>query len=451
MNAALPITCSTCGERMLSTDERCPYGHVNPTRIGQPPLASDAPTIAFPPRPKVVTMPAPAREAGAAGAAARDAGPAPGAGRDAGGGTAFGGGFGSAAPAAGASFDSILRGLAVELASARASGCKVIVNVGQSGAGKSWLIARMGASRPGTRRATLYSEKRPPEEQVIQTGERLARTLADEIYVWHLEPKDPGTGRATRSGSWRIIDIAGELVSNPQFVNSITSGRPLYDLLTMTLAHASAVVLVIDGEDLSREDRAGARGHSAPVDEQNAGMLNELVRLLAFLQHHTPGAPPLDLEQLEGLKAKIRDNPRLDLGAAGHMLSVPVLLLVSKADAVAGLAPGSDPLRYGSSRLPLTHAKALQTVRVARWAAAAPFVGQSSVADIAEGAGFAAGAASAREQLDFQRPSYGVGQALDWLDEELMERRMDTGLTTRRALSPVLRWVPWARARRASR
>jgi hypothetical protein len=173
----------------------------------------------------------------------------------------------------------------------------------------------------------------------------------------------------------------------------------------------------------------------------NERILNQLVRLMRFLSHHTQGeGPPPDLEQLEILKAKIRDNPRLDLGAAGEMLQVPVLLMVSKADALAALAPGADPLRYAQGRLRLTHRRALQNIRVARWAAAAPFVGQSQVA---EESGYVGGGASAREKLDFRRKSYGVGQALDWLDAELSGRWVDGHMTARRAQSRVARWNPF--------
>jgi len=391
MNAAVPLTCRTCGEPLSPADEKCRFGHVNPDYVR---------TLLRRVEPE--------------------------------------------APAAGTSFEPVLRELAVELAAAHASGCKVIVNLGQSEAGKSWLIARMGVLRPGTRRATLYNERRRPQELLIQTGAHLPRTRPDEVHVWHLEPNEQLAGPTTQSGSWRVIDIAGELVSDQQLVNNVNSGRPLYDVVTMALAHAAAVVLVIDGEELTREDRAPAtRPLAASLDEHNDGLLNELVRLMRFIGHHVArsGAPE-SLGELEELKAQMRANPRLDLGMQGQMLQVPVLLMISKADAVPRLVPGSDPLRFARERLPRTHARALQNIQVARWAAAAPFVGQSSVED-EPGA-----AVSAREKLDLRRVSYGVGQALAWLDAELARAPFERRLSTQQALEPAQRWLPWLRATR---
>jgi hypothetical protein len=347
-----------------------------------------------------------------------------------------------------ASLESTLQGLARELANAKLNGCKVIANVGLSEAGKSWLIARMSRLRPGTRRSTLYSEGKRPHQRVLESGDILPRTSRDEVYVWHLEPSDECEGRAIASGSWRIIDIAGELVSDPEFINNIVSGRPLYDLLTMTLAHASALVLVIDGEELAREEQDGEqrRGGATSVDEQNEGILNELVRLMRFLHHDSQGRPPADLEELRELKEKIRDNPTFE-GTPHTMLAVPALLLVSKADALGTLGPGSCPLEFAEGRLRRTHVKALQNISVWRWAAAAPFVGQSLLKE----EGRFAGGASAKQVLDFARQSFGVGQALEWLDSELGGLKRYTALTAQRALHRLERWNPLAARRKTLR
>jgi hypothetical protein len=307
--------------------------------------------------------------------------------------------------------------------------------VGLSEAGKSWLIARMSMLRPGVHQATLYSERQEPTHRVLQSGDELTRTPPDEVYVWHLQPTDQSEGGAVRSGTWRIIDIAGELVSDPEFNQKIVSGRPLYDLLTMTLAHASALVFVIDGEEIARENR-GERGPGPAVDERNKNILNELVLLMRFLHHHTAGVPPTSLEQLGELKQKIRDNRSLSLEKAHPLLPVPALLMISKVDALVPLppdpgAPGFCPLQYAEARLPALHRKALENIGVSRWAAAAPFVGQSST--------------STREILDFARASYGVSEALAWLDSELLPGRRES-LTANRALSRTGRWYPrWQR------
>lgn len=395
MNVAVPLTCKICGEPLSPLDEKCPYGHLNPDYDVRALLRSiEKPKPAAPARPEPALR---------------------------------------AAPAADVWFQPILE----ELASARASGCKVIANVGLSEAGKSWLIARMSMLRPGVHEATLYSERQQPAHRVFQTGDELPRTSPDEVYVWHLQPPDEGEPRAVRSGRWRIIDIAGELVSDPGFINRIVSGRPLYDLLTMTLAHASALVYVVDGEELAREDGGERAGAGPTVDERNKNILNELVLLMRFLQHHAPAQGLTSLEELEALKHKIRENRSLTLDNASTMLNVPALLMIAKVDALVELPPrppGFCPLEYAERRLPSLHRKALENISVSRWAAAAPFVGQSRE--------------SAPEILNFQRASYGVGEALEWLDTELTPGRREA-VTALRALSRLARWSPFKRRHRA--
>jgi hypothetical protein len=354
----------------------------------------------------------------------------------------------TAAPQTDSAFAEVLK----ELARARACGCKVIANVGLSDAGKSWLIARMGTLRLGTRRATLYSETAPPVTKILQSGEVLDRTHRDQSYVWHLEPA--AAGPDTRSGPWRIIDIAGELVSDLKFIENITSGRPLYDLLTMTLAHASAIVLVIDGGEIAREDSERAAGRpplEKTVDERNAAILNELIRLTRFLHYWRALMPaPANLSELGALKEKIRENPNLDLDTVHPMLTVPTLLMVSKADALVRLAPGStaacaspgpDPLKFGRQRLPRTWAMALQNINVSRWGLAAPFVGQPRQTEEPELA--SPPQPDPSKIINFERPSFGVGQALRWLDSELTTRSIDTGLTAQRAQNRLWRWWPY--------
>lgn len=117
------------------------------------------------------------------------------------------------------------------------------------------------------------------------------------------------------------------------------------------------------------------------------------------------------------------------------MLSVPALLMISKVDALIRLPPHPQgppfcPLQYAQERLPRLHRKALENISVTRWAAAAPFAGQSG--------------ASPRQILDFERKSFGVAEALEWLDSELLPSRREP-LTAQWALSRVGRWSPFTR------
>lgn len=403
MSAAAPITCQNCGGALTPADEQCHFcGQPNPEN-----MRARLRSIETLPRPSLVRQ--------------------------------------DTTRPLGLAADVWFKPILQELASAQATGCKVIANVGLSEAGKSWLIARMSKLRPGTHRSTLYSERERPVGRVLQSGDHLKRTTPDEAFVWHLVPPEQYRGPCVRSGSWRIVDIAGELVSEPQFINNIVRGRPLYDLLTMTLAHASALVLVVDGEALKREEVRRQEPGTRSVDEQNESILNDLVRLMRFLQHHTArGRVPTSLEQLAVLKEEIGANPTLDLGIARpRMLAMPALLLITKADALVDLPPHESsvplcPLDLAERHLRLTHTRALQNFAMTRWAAAAPFVGQSAVA-------------SDKERLDFQRASYGVGQALEWLDSELRPRARRSTLTAQAALQRLGRWSPFTGRRRTAR
>jgi hypothetical protein len=348
-------------------------------------------------------------------------------------------------------FESML----AELARAKATGCKIIANVGMSAAGKSWLIARMSKLRLGTHRVTLCSENSPPVTRPLQTGDQLGRTSRTQAYVWHLETTDQC--QDTVSGNWRIIDIAGELVSDLRFIDNIAIGRPLYDLLIMTLAHVSALVLVIDGQEIAREDvdaTAGPGILKRTIDEQNAAIMNELVRLIRFLHYwKTQTQAPVDVSQLLALKEQIRSNPNLDLGTVHGALGVPTLLLISKADALVRLtensnavfaAPGPDPLQFVERRLPRTHVMALNNINILRCGFAAPFV----VPERPRKDSVGSAVIGPSDILDFERPSYGVRQALHWIDSELARPTTDTGLTAQRAMSRIRRWYPYATRRK---
>jgi hypothetical protein len=357
-------------------------------------------------------------------------------------------------------FESVL----AEMAEAQASGCHVIANIGLTEAGKSWLIARMGKLGGGTYRASLYSSDGQVQHAHLMSSQLLPRTAVDQAYIWHLEP-GPGNQR-NRSGSWRIVDIAGELVADLGFIPKIVGGSGLHDLLLMTLAQARALVIVIDGLELARSweaDEAAAQPveeRRISLDERYAEIVNELVRLMRFMQEwQALNGPACTSEQLGELKRAISDNPQLqmrrdesgsnaDSGAGRAWLSLPTLFVISKADALVQLeptsqarfaAPGPDALHFAQQYFPATVERALHNIATFRWAFAAPFVGQPDLT-----ANPRAGDRSLR--LDFERASFGVKQAMQWLDSELLNehalRTKPGTLTVRDAVHDVRRWLP---------
>jgi hypothetical protein len=366
------------------------------------------------------------------------------------------------APRPPGAFEAVL----AEMAQAQSSGCHVIANIGLTEAGKSWLIARMGKLSGGTYRASLYSSDGQVQHAHLMSSQLLPRTAVDQAYIWHLEP---GAGdQRNRSGSWRIVDIAGELVADLGFIPKIASGSGLHDLLLMTLAQAGALVIVIDGLEQARALEAGTDAAVQPVedrrvslDERYAEIVNELVRLLRFIEawQRVHGAA-CTAAQLEELKRAISANPQLQIerepdgdhlsdrphGASGtrSWLSIPTLFVISKADALVQLesasqarfaAPGPDALHFAEQYFPATLERALHNIATFRWAFAAPFVGQPDL-----NANPSAGDRSLR--LDFERASFGVKQAMQWLDSELLAQRDPAPLTVRDAVHDVRRWLP---------
>jgi len=351
-----------------------------------------------------------------------------------------------------------------EMAEAQSSGCHVIANIGLTEAGKSWLIARMGKVSGGTYRASLYSSDGQVQHAHLMSSQLLPRTAVDQAYIWHLEP-GPGNQR-NRSGSWRIVDIAGELVADLGFIPKIAGGSGLHDLLLMTLAQARALVIVIDGLELARslevstEAEQPVEERRISLDERYAEIVNELVRLLRFMEEwqRVHGAA-CSSEQLGELKRAISDNPQLQVRretseeglsdrsgpAPGRAwLSLPTLFVISKADALVRLdpssharfaAPGPDALHFAEQYFPATLERALHNIATFRWAFAAPFVGQPDLT-----ANPRAGDRSLR--LDFERASFGVQQAMQWLDSELLAKHARQPLTVRDAVHDVRRWLP---------
>jgi hypothetical protein len=234
------------------------------------------------------------------------------------------------------------------------------------------------------------------------------------------------------------LDAAGKLAPNNGFIAKICGESRLHELLTMTLIHASALVVVLDGEKIADENQSGANPHACDVsvDEQNKTMLNELIRLMRFLQNHRDTIQaPTDVDPMPALRKRIRDTPNLDLGVDNKPLTIPTLLLISKADSLLQLVgksppPGIDPTRFAQQRLRQTYEMAMQNIRTLRWGFAAPFVEEG-------------GKPPDPEVLNFKRPSFGVRQSLQWLDGELAGQRLDRSLTAQQAMRRVLRWWPF--------
>jgi hypothetical protein len=290
------------------------------------------------------------------------------------------------------------------------------------------------------------------------SSQLLPRTAVDQAYIWHLEPG--GGNQRNRSGSWRIVDIAGELVADLGFIPKIIAGSGLHDLLLMTLAQAGAIVIVIDGRELARSLDAPPgeiAERRASLDERYAEIVNELVRLLRFIDDwkHSNGAA-VSAEKLGELKRAISSNPQLQLRRDDAVpsdrqvpvrawLSLPTLFVISKADALVQLAaastarfaaPGPDALHFAQQYFPATLQRAVHNIATFRWAFAAPFVGQPELADQAGD--------DRSLRLDFERASFGVRDAMHWLDRELLGAGADA-LTVRDAMHDVRRWLPaWA-------
>jgi hypothetical protein len=355
------------------------------------------------------------------------------------------------------------------LADPHAADTHVIANIGLSEAGKSWLIARMGDLRDGDCQGAFYTglgstgtRWLPSGKRVVRhsgeifqlcNGDVLPRTSHNETYVWNLVPK--ATVKGTRSGKWRVVDIPGELIRR-DMIQRIAEGTVFYDLILMTLAYTSALVLVIDGREiahptpsLAEEDDSAETG---TLDQRNALMVQNLTRLIRFIEHwKKEHRQPRELKDLASLKEAIRDNPSLQLPGSAARLEMPTLLVMSKADELIRLSPeadagfeppGPDATRFAARALARTHKKARDNIATFRWAFVAPFVGQPRKgSEPRRHASY-----DPSEVINFDRPSYGVRQALLWLDDELSAGKRRDVLVADHALDRLNRWLPpWTR------
>jgi hypothetical protein len=347
-------------------------------------------------------------------------------------------------PAAAAAVSAINSGfdeLLEELADAHNSGCKVIANVGYSESGKSWFIARMGRLR-GATRTTLYSTLKPKEEIQVESNTYLARTKASEAYVWHLMATENLTN--IRSGNWLVVDVAGELVSKRTF---FTEKSRFHDVLFMTLAHASAIVLMVDGRPLAEALSSTSMEPGGPgfiQDEKHVLLMNRLIQLIRLIDEwkRRNGGPPQMAARVAEMREWLQANHHRNLGKNLAPIPVPMLMLTSKGDALIQLeehseavfeAPGPDPTRFAESLLKETHELAKGNFGFFRWGFVAPFVGQPAKTGADP---------DPSEKIHFGRPSFGVTQALSWLDEELRPRILRDPLLTRDALHRIWRWRP---------
>lgn len=313
---------------------------------------------------------------------------------------------------------------------ARMGGWRIIANLGLSGAGKSFLIARMANLReaPSNHGYLFKADGGMERYQLKGHHYSLPRTRIDETLLWHL----PGTGKRP---DWLVVDIAGELVNRSNFVDRALQGDSVHNLVLMTLAQADALKITLDGKILAREMQPDSPG---TLDTEYAAIINELARIVPWLRHHVRRNKPVSTEDtLAGLRAAYAEDRICANNGGRGQVDLPVLLLVTKADHFHKPSPDSDAgkdldaLKLARHHLPLTYHQARKSLSVHRWQLCAPFLDQPAMS-----------ASEDSEQIDMRLPSYGVRSAVDWLEKELARPGRPLRETIEEAQRPVARWVP---------
>ncbi len=356
-----------------------------------------------------------------------------------------------------------------ELERARQQGTKIVVNIGFSGAGKSWLSARMGADlTDGASVTCLYSNDVAPQRAKLKSGMRLPQTLEQQVRVWYLDERPQTSGML-------IIDLAGELAKQLEQDSAEVAGAlGLKQLLQVALAYADALIIVIDGYRVAAAPPQNAGQKEAPADEMLRSLIEETVRVLLFVRSVFADTrfPNTAQEVSETLRSFALLNPSLQ-GRPGQRSTIPTCFAITKADllpppeaAVRSNAdrntadqhtadqPGGDPAQvlrsadatyFALRYLPKTHEKARKNIVRFRFAMVAPFAGKAPPKDNSD---------RDSELIDFELQSYGVRELFDWLQAELrpLYRRNELPLlqrlrhalptlSTEKALS--LAWVPY--------
>jgi hypothetical protein len=289
----------------------------------------------------------------------------------------------------------------------------------------------------------------------------MPRTSSDETFLWKLRSSDP------KDPDWLVVDIAGEQVSNPQFAFEALRGNPVSNLILMALAHADALKITIDGKKLLAElnpdpGRPVLPGQS--VDSQYASIINQLggliPRLRAWKKSNRMDMSSEDM--LNELRRSYADGFGLERNGGDRKISLPVLLLITKADLLFSLeddkAVDMDALKYAAKHLQLTVEQARRSLSLHRWQFCAPFYKQPELEQQMEAPQAAtvpwdgkpmteeerqAEALKRTQLIDLKLPSYGVQAALEWLEAETGNPR-PLRLPTEQAEDPIKRWSPWA-------
>jgi len=313
---------------------------------------------------------------------------------------------------------------------ARLGGWRIIANLGLSGAGKSFLIARMASLREApSNHGYLYKADGGMEHYQLKGHKyTLPRTRIDETLLWHL----PGTGKRP---DWLVVDIAGELVNRSNFVDRALQGDSVHNLVLMTLAQADALKITLDGKILARELAPDSPGS---LDKEYAAITNELARIVPWLRHFKSRNKTVSTEDtLAGLRAAYAEDRICANNGGRRQVDLPVLLLITKADHFHKPSPDSDAgrdldaLKLARRHLPLTYHQARKSLSVHRWQLCAPFLDQPAMS-----------ASEDSEHIDMRLPSYGVRSAVDWLERELAHPGRPLRETIEEAQRPVARWVP---------
>jgi hypothetical protein len=224
----------------------------------------------------------------------------------------------------------------------------------------------------------------------------------------------------------------------------------------MTLALADALKITIDGrklsEDISGEPIPAARKPPERIDTTYTATINALATVVPWLRQWRNSHPEtfspdtISVEAiLNGLRQEYSRNQLGIFGSGAERISVPVLMVITKADhlfpELRSRQPGdldtlrsTDALKYAQKHLRSTYQQACNSLTVHRWQFCAPFIGQPPQEGLDED----------MDTIDLSLPSAGVRQALRWLEQELSTdgRPRTLRVSINQAQKPVMRWVP---------
>lgn len=341
----------------------------------------------------------------------------------------------------------------LELERARKQGTKIVVNIGFSGAGKSWLSARMGADlTDGTSVTCIYSSDVAPQRAKLKSGMPLPQTLEQQVRVWYLDERPQTSGML-------IIDLAGELAKQLERDSSEVAGAlGPKQLLKVALAYADAIIIVIDGYRVTAAPPQNVEQKDAPADEMLRSLIEETVRMLLFVRSVFADRrfPDTAQEVSETVSSFSLLNPSLH-GKPGERSTIPTYFAITKADLLpppetavrsnadrdtadqhtadqAGGAPAqvlcsADATYFALRYLPKTHEKARKNIVRFRFAMVAPFAGKEPPKDNSD---------RDSELVDFELHSYGVRELFDWLQAELRPAKRRNELPLRQRLRHAL-------------